>query len=151
MNIILRKFENITSDLLNELISLDQSCFPCPWSNESWANCLDNFSNYELYIYRDDSKHLIGFSLYQISKLENLAHLLKIIINPLFRSKGLASKAFSSNLISLNKKSLYKIFLEVETTNNAAISLYKKCGLEVIHTKKNFYGSERHAYIMMKA
>ena len=143
------KVENITEKLVTNLRHLDDSYFPCPWSKESWDRCISNFDNYKLFIYSDESSHIIGFSLFNISKLDKLAHLLKIVINPKYRNKKVAYNVLSSNVLELSKIGLNKIFLEVEVTNSAAIGLYKKCGLKEIHIKKNFYGSDRHALIMM--
>ena len=43
-----------------------------------------------------------------------------------------------------------KIFLEVNESNEKAIKLYKKNGFEEISVRKNYYGNNQNAVIMMK-
>ena len=43
-----------------------------------------------------------------------------------------------------------KIFLEVNENNEKAIRLYKKNGFEEISVRKNYYGNNQNAVIMMK-
>ena len=43
-----------------------------------------------------------------------------------------------------------KIFLEVNENNEKAIKLYKKNGFEEISVRKNYYGNNQNAVIMMK-
>lgn len=47
-------------------------------------------------------------------------------------------------------KSGRKIFLEVNENNEKAIKLYKKNGFEEISVRKNYYGNNQNAVIMMK-
>ena len=43
-----------------------------------------------------------------------------------------------------------KIFLEVNENNEKAIKLYEKNGFEEISVRKNYYGNNQNAVIMMK-
>ena len=42
------------------------------------------------------------------------------------------------------------LYLEVNTENESAINLYKKFGLEIIRTRRDYYGKDQDAYIMQK-
>jgi len=133
--------------LLSEVIKLDEGYFPTPWDKSSWNNAFQRESDYCL-IYVQISNEILGFSLFSLSRPEKLAHLLKIVIHPSVRGHKIGQELLRQSKSVLIKQGLEDIFLEVETTNTSAVSLYKKEGLEVIHINKNFYGTGRNAYIM---
>ena len=61
------------------------------------------------------------------------------------RKKGIASKLMDKMLEEKAKN----ITLEVRTTNEGAINLYKKYNFKVVSTRKNYYGNE-DAYLMIR-
>lgn len=91
---------------------------------------------------------IIGFVLFDLSYADSFAHLLKILVHPEFREKGLARQLLEKSLLGLKNEGLHHFFLEVEEDNHAAQKLYQSCGFKVIHRKKDFYGNGRAALIM---
>ena len=61
------------------------------------------------------------------------------------RKKGIASKLMDK-MIEENSNN---ITLEVRTTNESAINLYKKYNFKVVSTRKKYYGNE-DAYLMIR-
>lgn len=61
------------------------------------------------------------------------------------RKKGIASKLMDKML----EENINNITLEVRTTNEGAINLYKKYNFKVVSTRKNYYGNE-DAYLMIR-
>lgn len=61
------------------------------------------------------------------------------------RKKGIASKLMDKML----EEKVNNITLEVRTTNEGAINLYKKYNFKVVSTRKNYYGNE-DAYLMIR-
>ena len=61
------------------------------------------------------------------------------------RKKGIASKLMDKML----EENINNITLEVRTTNEGAIKLYKKYNFKVVSTRKNYYGNE-DAYLMIR-
>ena len=47
------------------------------------------------------------------------------------------------------EENINNITLEVRTTNEGAINLYKKYNFKVVSTRKNYYGNE-DAYLMIR-
>ena len=74
--------------------------------------------------------------------------LLKILIIPSFRQQNLASFLLSKSIMILGEDGIKNVYLEVEQTNSSALKLYEKYGFNIIHSKKDFYGSNRSAFIM---
>jgi ribosomal-protein-alanine N-acetyltransferase len=92
---------------------------------------------------------IIGFALFDTNHVDSFAHLVKIVILPNYRSKGLGERLLKSCIDALiQNEQIYNLFLEVEVTNLSAIKLYKKMNFKIIHSKKDFYGAGKDAYIM---
>ena len=76
---------------LNSLSDLDGLFFPFPWSKRAWVELGDNAESYLLVVLRNGPLECVAFSLWKISELEGLAHLLKVLVSPKWRGKGLGS------------------------------------------------------------
>ena len=61
------------------------------------------------------------------------------------RKKGIASKLMDKML----DEKVNNITLEVRTTNENAINLYKKYNFKIVSTRSNYYGNE-DAYLMIR-
>ena len=84
---------------------------------------------------------LVGFLIYK--KLYEVIDLLYIIVDPMYRRKGIGSKLMDSLL----KIDYERIMLEVNTNNKSPIKLYKKYNFKIINIRNNYYG-ESSAYVM---
>ncbi len=139
--------EKFTVDLLNIISSIDREFFPTPWDSASWQHVFED-STRLLSIISVDNK-CVGFALLNFNAVDSFAHLLKIIVIPKFQKNGVAQRLLISSIELLSgTQNIQNYFLEVEITNANAIQLYQKNGFCVIHTKKNFYGANRDAFIM---
>lgn len=130
------------------LSELDREFFPTPWSFDSWQDLF--FENERLLILLLSDESVIGFCLFNISSEDSFAHLLKILLLPEKRHIGLAGKLLNQATSELDEIGCSKLYLEVEESNYAAISLYTSSGFHSILTKKNFYGEGRSALIMTR-
>ena len=145
----LKIFENNTN--LNEsffynLHKIDNAYFPTPWDLNSWSNFLSD-SDKVLFILTN-SDEIIGFSMFQFNDIDRFAHLLKILIIPSYREQSLGRFLLSQSLVTLREKGIVNFYLEVEQGNQSALKLYEKSGFNIIHSKKDFYGENRSAFIM---
>ena len=131
---------------LTQLIELDTHYFPTPWSMTLWENL--KFEPDNLLIILKLGEAIVAFSLLGINRSDNFGHLLKILVHPEHRGKGLAMFLLSKTLNALKEIDIHKVYLEVEQANQTALKLYEKLGFNIIHSKKDFYGSNRSAFIM---
>lgn len=129
------------------LFELDQKFFPTPWTLESWQRLGDQD---RLLVVAMLDQIAVGFCLFDKSSADSFAHLLKILITPEFREKGLSHQLLIDALGQLQAEDFKHYFLEVEENNLAAQKLYLAHGFKVIHRKKDFYGTDRAALIMTK-
>jgi len=134
-----------SSKIIDIIRILDKDFFPFPWTNKQWLEAHKK-SSFHLFYHSE----LRGFALFQLSPAEELAHLLKILINPSTRGVGLASQIMNASHQNLRVLGFKRAFLEVESENVAAIGLYDKLGYKKIHYKKKFYSNGADAHIMEK-
>ena len=57
-----------------EVASLDALFFPFPWSRKAWLDLDEVSVDYALVVLESDSSQVIGFSLWSVSHLDELAH-----------------------------------------------------------------------------
>lgn len=139
---LIDKASELTPEALLFLKTTDQAYFPTPWDDDSWSN---------LFLEGADRFVLVadkGFALFDVSIADSFAHLLKIVLNPEVRGKGLGKELLNESLNQLKKRSIHSFFLEVEEGNLSAIKLYESVGFQVIHKKKHFYSNGATALIM---
>lgn len=64
------------------------------------------------------------------------------------RGKGLATAILKRLLEYLKEQGVKKVYLEVESTNTAALVVYKKCGFKSYNIRKGYFGAGRDAILM---
>lgn len=102
-------------------------------------NIEEIINNKEIIGYYIDNK-LVGILIYK--RLYDITDLLYIVVDKLYRNKGIAS-----TLLEYLIKESKKILLEVRCDNKNAIKLYKKYNFKIINIRKKYYDN-MDAYIM---
>ena len=111
-------------------------------SNFRNVNNIDGIiNNNEIIGYYLD-KELVGFIIFK--KLYEIVDLLYIVVEPLYRKKGIATSLMD---YFINNVDCEKIMLEVNVTNKSAIKLYKKYDFKIINIRDNYYDNDS-AYVM---
>ena len=64
------------------------------------------------------------------------------------RGKGLATAILKHLLEYLKERGVKTVYLEVESTNTAALVVYKKCGFKSYNIRKGYFGVDRDAILM---
>ena len=103
-----------------------------PWTDQQWQDL--SLKDY-LLITAGES----GFCLAQLNPIDCSAHLLKVAVSSESRKKGIARSLLRDLIKKLQKNGLEKLFLEVNTSNYAAIALYKSTGASILNTVKSYY------------
>lgn len=134
---------------IKKISEFDQEFFPFPWSLESWEKTLREKPF--VIVVACEKEIILGFCFYLISELEQLAHLVKIVVHPESRKTGLAQEIHNAILKTKYKSLINTLYLEVSTINDAATKFYKKLGYNILVTKKNFYSNGEDAYAMQKS
>lgn len=136
-------FRDLEEKDIDRLLEIEKF-FPNPWPMEAFFIELEGEDNKTIGLEIDNV--LIGYMFYSDYLDEiNINH---FAIHPEYRRRGYASDIMNELNRRIKKNKV--IYLEVHTENKAAINLYKKFGLEILYTRKNYYGLEEDAYIMQK-
>jgi len=94
-----------------------------------------------------DDENIIGGVDYSV--VLDSADILFIYINKEYQNKGFGKMLLNSSVLELSKVGVESVFLEVDSTNEFALKLYKSCGFIKFNTR-NCYYSNGHDAIMMK-
>ncbi len=136
-------YRNLEEKDIDTLVEIEKF-FPNPWPLEAFFIEFEGENNKTIGLEVDNK--LIGYMFYSDYLDEiNINH---FAIHPDFRRRGYASDIMNELIRRMKKKQI--IYLEVSTENLAAINLYKKFGLEILYTRKNYYGLGEDAYIMQR-
>ena len=109
------------------------------WNFNQFKSQILKEINYGLGLFNGHT--LEGFLLGDLITIEKTTEyeILLIYVNKKKRNLGYATKLLNNIQITLKKKNLKKIFLEVATNNYQAIKLYEKNKFEKNGIRKNYY------------
>ena len=119
----------------------------------------DNFWSYNVlkqelenenttYIIAKEKEEVVGFA--GISVCIDEATLNNIVVKKTCRGRGIGGELLESLIDICSDLNLKTFTLEVNTTNEPAIRLYKKFGFKNLGTRKKYYNNTQDAYIMTK-
>jgi len=128
---------------LDSIFIIEEASFENPWSYKSFLNELNNkISSNWVYI---ENNRVLGYTFGWILDLD--FHINNIVVKASERRKGIAKKMIDNIIFNLKIKN---IFLEVSSSNDRAINLYKKTGFKKNGLRKKYYrnGSDAILYKM---
>ena len=131
----------------NDLIlaaAMDREYMPFHWSQDEW---LQLSQDHLLYLWKRGGE-IIGLALFAASNLDEVAHLLKIVMNPDFRGTGETQQFWEAILNEWHIDSWSRIYLEVQENNLAAVNFYQKVGFKQLRRIPQFYSNGDAAYTM---
>ncbi len=124
---------------LFEVVAIERQSYHKPWSFFLFLNELKD-NEYADYVVLKNDNCVIGYggmwNFYQYSHITNIA------VAPIFRQKGNGTIILKALLEKARVKGVKRITLEVRTTNQAALQMYKKMGFNPVGIKKNYYEDE---------
>ena len=141
MEINIKKMNISDLDLIKDVLQTDFDDF---WNYNVFKQELENSNS--KYIVAMNNDEIVGFAGIWIAI--DVAHVTNIVVKKDMRKSGIGS-ILLKELIKLSKDlNMNEITLEVNESNNAAISLYKKFSFEQVGLRKNYYKDGSNALIM---
>ena len=131
---------------LEQMKNILYSDFDNFWSYNVLKQELENENT--TYIIAKEKEEVVGFA--GISVCIDEATLNNIVVKKSCRGRGIGGELLESLIDICSDLNLKTFTLEVNTTNEPAIRLYKKFGFKNLGTRKKYYNNTQDAYIMTK-
>jgi len=148
----LRKF---TMNDLASVTRINQVCLPENYTDFFFADLYRRFP--ETFIVAEESREIVGYIMCRIEVgLSNIGlpglvkkgHVVSVAVIPEHRRKGVGTALVTKAMEGMRRYGAKQFYLEVRMTNEEAISLYKKLGLDVARTVRGYYADGEDAYVM---
>ncbi|MDY6904571.1 MAG: ribosomal protein S18-alanine N-acetyltransferase [Thermodesulfobacteriota bacterium] len=134
-----------TSDIEN-IVALEEACFQNPWHKVSFENELHIPDAGGFVAKIGDCGKVSGYILFR-TILDEM-HILKLATDPVWRNQNIASLLIQKAVATARASQCDRVFLEVRTSNKAAIGVYKKNGFTVNDIRKGYYAPDDDALMM---
>ena len=136
----------MTINDLAQVMAIENNNHPYPWSEKIMSDCFKD--NYESYVYVLDNQ-IVGYIVQVLAADES--NILNICVDESHRQLGIAKKLMDNAIEYSSSADIKTVFLEVRSSNNAAINLYVKSGFTEVGLRKGYYpsGSGREDAIVM--
>ena len=119
---------------LNEVQAIEHENEIELWSLKNFQDSISAKHFFKLFFL---NKTIVGFIVARL--IQNECEILNIGVTKSMRKKQVASKLMDALIGECNNKYIKHIFLEVRTSNLAAISMYKKFDFNEIGIRPNYY------------
>lgn len=150
----LRRF---TINDLGSVTRINQICLPENYTDFFFLDLYRRFS--ETFIVAEENREVVGYIMCRIEVgLSNLGlsgllkkgHVVSVAVMPEHRRKGLGGALVTKAMEGMRAYGAKQCYLEVRVSNEEAVGLYKKLGLEVTRTIRGYYADGEDAYVMSK-
>lgn len=132
------------------LLEIDQACFTpgVAYSADELSHFMES-SGAET-IVADKDEVIAAFLLMNLDRENGVATLVTLDVREQYRKRGLASRLISESEKRLIRYGIGLYVLQVDTTNDAAIRLYKRHGFVPVRLLRRYYANGADAYLMAK-
>ena len=138
------KIRAAKEDDVDLIMGLEEGAIPHPWQKEEIEKLISEDNKLAFVTEKDG--HIVCYIGCDIVLDEgNIGNL---VTDEKERGKGLATAIMKHLLDSLKERGVKKVYLEVESTNTAALVVYKKCGFKSYNIRKGYFGLNRDAILM---
>ena len=140
--------KSMTLEDLPAILSIEEQCFPIPWSRSSFLyELLENQRAY--YLVAKSVNRVLGFIGMWI--IFDEGHITNLAVDPAYRRHGVGRALLSHLVMEGIKHGLHYLTLEVRSSNLAAQRLYGEFGFVKTGIRPNYYqDNQEDAFIMWK-
>ena len=120
------------------VFAIENEAYEFPWSRGILNDCLNSAYHCFVYEVEDEIRGYIIFS----TVLDEVS-LLNICIAPEYQKKGYAQGLLKWLISYVKEKNIKTLYLEVRSSNHAAIHLYESMGFNEIGIRENYYPAKK--------
>ena len=152
-----RSLRRFTPSDLDAVININRVCLP---ENYAAYFFMDTFNTHpESFIVVESQGNVVGYIMCRVehgfSDLKKLrfvkkGHVISVAVMPDFRRLGMGSALVKDALSALSNLHVDECYLEVRISNDAAITLYRRLGFDIVRTIPRYYYDSSDAYVMAK-
>ena len=120
---------------VDAVLAIEQAVQLYPWTRGNFVDALDN--GYICRVDETENGEIRGYAILMPAADE--AELLTIGIAAAHQRKGLGRAMLTAMLNAARERNMQRVFLEVRSSNAAAIALYRSAGFSEIGVRRNYY------------
>ena len=135
----LLQIRHAIAEEIPKILALDNRCFNGIWSEDGYRREISSDKSSLLTLSIEDHAELNIIGIGCLWSIVEEAHITLLGIHPDYHRQSLGSLLLHTLLKDAVNRQLERATLEVVTSNQGAINLYKKFGFKVAGTRKNYY------------
>lgn len=129
-----------------QLAELEKLCFSDPWSVSAFEYELNN--PLSLWLVAVSGEKVAGYVGSQTVIDES--DMMNIAVAPAFRRQGIAKRLIDSLILGLQERGSHTLTLEVRSSNEPAISLYRQLGFIQVGRRPNYYRNPKEDALILR-
>lgn len=129
-----------------QIADLEALCFSAPWSESSVSSELMN--PLSLWIVALDGQVVAGYVGSQSVLGE--ADMMNLAVRPEYRRQGVGEQLVESLIDRLRDSGVHSLTLEVRTSNDPALALYKKLGFIQVGCRPRYYANPKEDALILR-
>ena len=133
------RIKSAIAEKIPEILALDHLCFNGIWSEDGYRREIESDKSSLLTLSIEDQAEVKIIGVGCLWSILEEAHITLLGIHPDYHQQSLGSLLFHSLLKDAVARKLERATLEVVTSNQVAINLYKKFGFAIAGIRKNYY------------
>ena len=122
---------------LDAVIAIEEEVYPYPWTRGIFYDCLH--IGYLCRVLEKNGK-IVAYSIMSVAVAES--HLLTLVVAVDEQRKGYGKKMLNEMIQQAVSDNANTMYLEVRTSNKAAIQLYYQRGFNELGVRNNYYPAE---------
>ncbi len=142
----LLKFEPMLIKDLHEVYFIEQSVFSHYWNYRNFMSSVALED--DGWVMRNEAGQLIGYFILQ--EIVDEMHLLKIAVDENFQGQGYGRLLMDKAVEVAREAEMESVLLEVRSSNETAVGLYKKTGFKSIGVRKGYYVDPKEDALVMR-
>jgi ribosomal-protein-alanine N-acetyltransferase len=139
------KIERMTEKDLPEVLAIERSSFPIPFSENLFRMEL-KLKLAQIYVAREEER-IVGYIDYW--NVGHEIHLITIAVAAAHRRRKTATSLVEQMMKEAKETKVEAVALDVRPSNQAAVSLYRQFGFTEVGVRKNYYQDNNEDALVM--